>query len=220
MKQISGVTLVAQLLTAVLLCTCLTACEDNGGGGVLGAGYNFGDNDPNTMLAMGDSITAGSSNPGGIPYPARLAAATGRTVVNRGNGGTSSSYGAGTVNNNLLQYKPGYLLILYGIIDIENGASEDVIIANLRTMITAARNNQTIPVLATLTPVFDSHEMYAASVRSVNERIRQLAGSENVPLADVGGALEGQRQLFLEDGLHPNDEGEQAIASVFYGVLM
>ena len=87
-------------------------------------------------------------------------------------------------------------------------------------MITAARNNQTIPVLATLTPVFDSHEMYAASVRSVNERIRQLAGSENVPLADVGGALEGQRQLFLEDGLHPNDEGEQAIASVFYGVLM
>ena len=205
---------------ACVLCIWLTACEEDGGGGVLGAGYNFGDNNPNTMVAMGDSITSGSSNPGGIPYPARLASATGRTVINRGSGGTSSSHGAGTVNNNLAQYKPGYLLILYGYIDVANGVNEDVIIANLRLMVDAARANRTIPVLATLTPVFDSHEMFANGVRSVNGRIRQLAASENVPLADVGGALEGQRHLFLEDGLHPNDEGEQAIASVFYGVLM
>lgn len=220
MNQVSILKTAAVIVFAAFLCIGLSACEDNGSGGALGAGYNFGDNDANTMLAMGDSITSGSSNPGGTPYPARLAAATGRNVINRGNGGSSSSYGAGTVNNNLVQYKPGYLLILYGYIDVANGANEDVIIANLRVMVDAARANQTIPVLATLTPVFDSHEMYANGVRSVNERIRQLAGSENIPLADVGAALEGQRQLFLEDGLHPNDEGEQAIASVFFGVLM
>ena len=49
----------------------------------------------------------------------------------------------------------------------------------------AARANGTIPILATLTPMFGPRKQYAADARATSAAIRDLAGRLGVPLADL-----------------------------------
>ena len=86
-------------------------------------------------------------------------------------------------------------------------------------IIGAARANKTIPVLATLTPTFDSHGYMAGAVDEVNAGIRRLASEERVALVPLDAAFAWDRSLIGPDGLHPNSAGAQVIADTFADVL-
>lgn len=191
----------------------IIGCENGGGG----HDYDFGDNNPSIAVATGDSITAGCglSNPSQEAYPTVLAAMSGKTVYNRGVSGSESGYGVSTVNSNLEQYKPGYLLILYGINDIIRGRNVQSIINNLQTMIRAAKQNKTVPIIATLTPLFGWYKAYQSLTNTLNEQIRWLASSEDVPLADLAASFDFDASYIGSDGLHPNKQGQQLIAATF-----
>jgi lysophospholipase L1-like esterase len=197
----------------MLLCLVIagvTGCESDGGG--LGDGHDFGANDPSLYVAMGDSITAAG-------WPSVLAGKLGQPVVNRGVPGARSDQGAASVNGTLVRYKPGFLLILYGANDVINGGNYDSTIAYLRSMIRAAKANQTIPVIGTLTPMSASHEIWAESTRELSRRIRVMASEERCAVADLERAFGNNPEYILPDGLHPTAAGTERIASVFYGVI-
>jgi len=191
-------------ITAVLVIA--TGCEDDKS---LGDGHDFGDNDPDLYLAMGDSITAAG-------WPAILAGKLGKPVINYSSGGARSGVGASAVGGLLARYKPGYLLIMYGANDAINGADPDQTIANLQAMIAAARANQTIPVVATVTRMSGSHEAYAEAARNLSSRIRSLGGAGK---ADVERSLGTNPDYFQRDGLHPTPAGSERIAATFYSAL-
>lgn len=196
----------------------LLGCE--GDSGNIWDGWDFGDNDPNIYVAMGDSITAGYGLDSYTEaYPALLSGMLGKTVYNSGISGSRSSYGAGAVSSVLNSYKPGYLLILYGVNDLIHDYSIDSIVTNLSTMIQTAKNSQTIPVIATLTPVFDSHSFIEDGVVELNARIRQLAAEENIYVADLEQAFNWNQAYIDSDGLHPNSQGHDLIAVTFYYIL-
>jgi len=183
-----------------------------------GSSHDFGSNDSNVAVCMGDSITAlegGNST----TYPALLAASTGMTVYNEGSGGATSSDGAGKISSVLSSYKPGYVLILYGANDVISGTGEDDCIANLRSIITAAKNNKSVPVVATLTPMYGSHSIFDGSTKTLNVKIRQLASEEGCSVADLESAFGTDSSYFNGDGLHPNDAGLKIIADTFAGAL-
>lgn len=196
----------------VVLSVCLLAgCEDD-----KGLSADVGDNDVNVVVALGDSITQGQ---GVTPYPAIVAVMTGKTVINAGAGGGKASGGASRVGGLLRKHKPGYLLILLGTNDAIHSMDVETTIAALRSIVQQAKANRTIPVLGTLPPMTDGHEIYNGGIVARNPRIAQLAAEEGVALADVGGAFGGGAGLLSEGGLHPNLEGQTTIARAFAGMF-
>lgn len=197
----------------------LAGCE-SGGNGHLGDGHDFGPNNPNLYVAFGDSITAGAglANPSEC-YNVKLAGMLNKTVLNRGYPGYSSGEGLDVMYPILDDLKPGYLLILFGINDLIMGYGEETILVNLRIMIQACIDNKTIPVIATLTPVFKGYRGHSSSVDRVNSRIRQICSELNVALVDLSEAFDENDALMLSDGLHPNESGHALMAVTFYDVV-
>ena len=182
--------------------------------------HDFGDNDPNIYIAMGDSITSGYGlDSPSEAYPTLLSGMLGKPVYNDGVDGTFSSYGASQVTSVLNTYKPGYLLILSGVNDLIHSYSVDSIVDNLRFIIQTAKNNKTIPVIATLTPVFDSHSFIEGNIIELNTRIRKLAAEENIHVADLENTFKWDPAYLNSDGLHPNSQGHELIAWTFYYIL-
>lgn len=205
------------LLASVFSLLSLTGCEDPFGGGG-GDSHDFGDNDSNVYVAFGDSITQGYG--ASTAWPGLLQAKLGKTVVNQGIGGSRASEGAARVNGVLRRYKPGYLLILYGANDIIHGASTASIVANLRSIVQAAKNNKTVPVIATVLPMTRGHAAYDGGVDAVNPEIRKMANEEGATIVDLHSAFSGKEDTYLTaDGLHPNNAGQQLIADSFAGAL-
>ncbi|MCE9616344.1 MAG: hypothetical protein K8T26_18895 [Lentisphaerae bacterium] len=204
-------------LLAFTLIVAGIGCEPSGGGGG-GSSNDFGDNDPNLVVAFGDSITEGQGLSGGETYPSQLAAQTGRPVINSGNGGEKSSGGLERVGGVLARYKPGYLLVLYGANDLIFDRDLQDIVANLRGIVQAAKANHTVPIIATLTPTFPYHDFISGGVVALNPLIKQMASEEGVAVADLYGPL-NDVSLFQSDGLHPTAAGAGKIASVFAGKL-
>lgn len=206
----SGVWLgiMAVLLGGLLL---TTGCEEDGGSSLRDS--DVGANNPDKLVALGDSITAGTD--GVAPYPSLLPPLIGMTVVNAGVGGQTAAEGLSRAGSLLRRETPGFMIIFLGSNDAIDSVPADTTIANLRTIVQQARANQTVPILTTLPPMMRGHSIFNGHVRKLNPMIRDLASSEHVPLADVANAFGDDATLLSEDGLHPNQQGQQVIAQVF-----
>jgi lysophospholipase L1-like esterase len=180
--------------------------------------HDFGNNNPYVYVCFGDSITVGYNVKHNETYPAKLQELLGKTVINEGISGSTSYYGALRVGSVLQKHKPGYLLTLYGVNDIGGRTNTDII-NSLREIIQTAKNNQTIPVIATLTPVFGQRAWKAPHVRNLNENIRILAKEENILLVDLENAFNWNEKLIDSNGIHPNPLGYELIAKTFYNAL-
>ncbi len=203
------------LLLAALVAVFLTACGGDDGGGSSNSAPDFGDNDPNVVVAIGDSITEGRCVPAGAPYPSRVAGLTGKTVINQGKCGELTSGGAARIGGVLSKYKPGYVLILYGANDAIFGYGTDAFIDRLRSVIGAVKANKSVAIVGTVLPMYDSHAYAEGRAADYSSAIRSLAREMNVRLADVRKEFGSERSFLLEDGLHPSDSGNQLLAFTF-----
>ena len=176
------------------------------------------DTDSNVLVALGDSVTTGEEITG-PSYPQILAGLLGKTVVNEGTGGALSSDGVSKINSVLTRYNPSQALILYGINDVIHVGNEDWTIGNLQTMVRACKEYGTQPVLGTIPPRYRGDGVWDPRHTSLNQRIRQLARSEGIPLADVEAEFGFNEALMLPDGYHPNDDGTRIIAFTFYDAV-
>ena len=189
-------------------------CEDSGGGG-----DDVGDNNPDLVICVGDSITQGYRCDG-APYPTQLAAMCGKTVRNMGIGGARAAAGASRISSQLA-CKPGYVCILYGANDaiMEGGSSANSVKASLRSIIVACKNNKSIPIVATTPPMIWGHRIFDGGARAINEAIRSVAKEEGARLVDIYGAFGTGEAYLVADGLHPNAAGAKLIAQKFCGAL-
>lgn len=216
---------VAVVLLAVPACGRKSSTEPN----YWNDGWDFGTNDRNVIVALGDSVTegAGDSTFDGCfigefeGYPRRLQAklGSGKRVINEGRCGEGAMHGEQRVGSVLAQYKPGYLLILYGYNDrcpCEN------IKTHLRNIIRTAKANKTIPIIGTMNG--DNPD-----VEAMNPMIRDLAREEGIIVADIFQAFESDSRYQQDHcsllycdylGLHPNDEGYEVMAQTWYDTLV
>jgi lysophospholipase L1-like esterase len=198
--------------TAVLLLFC--GCEDGGGRAPLGEGHDFGANNSDVYVSMGDSITRGKG--ASIPYPAVLSSMLQKAVINRGVDGARAGAGYAQVAEVLSEYKPGFLLICYGANDAIRATEPGTVVEQLRGIISAARANKTIPVIATCLPQIGDHGVYNGGIIALNARLRALAAEEDVTLVELETPFIGHPEYFTEDGLHPNNTGHSIIAAEFF----
>ena len=177
---------------------------------------DFGNNDANVLVAIGDSITAGSTITG-LTYPQRLSSILGKTVVNAGVGGALSSAAPGQARN-ALSRKPGFLLMMFGTNDVFREISPDTVANNLASAIRMAKANKTVPLVATIPPNLKSG-FQNDFVASINSRIRAMAANEGAILVHVNAEFGNGSGLIQADGFHPNDTGTQIIAFAFADAL-
>ncbi len=196
----------------------------------------IGRNSTNVYLAFGDSISAGDGSGDGEGYRFKLALDLGNfwgraTVEDGGLPGSRSDRGAQRIGQVLNHVRPAYTLILYGTNDWnDNHCRGDgfpcYTIDSLRTMIGVARSLQSKPILATIPPANPVYVDRLAAERNVwaeemNVLVKEMAASENTPVADIHAAFMSEPVLsdLFSDHIHPNDDGYDLIADVFFRTI-
>ncbi len=175
--------------------------------------HDPGGNNPDVVVAFGDSITQGHYCD--TPYPMRLGILTGKTVVNAGKSGTLALNSIGRARTQIDQNQPGAMLILYGIIDVVGGYDAAAVVDALRGMVRLCKDNQVVPVLATYPEPVGPSAGLAGAIHPFNVGIRNLAKEQGISCVDLEAEFEANPKLFESDGLHPNDLGMHAMAMAF-----
>jgi len=165
-----------------------------------------------TILAIGDSITAGY----GVsdPYVAKLSRMTKRKVANGGVNGENVSGGVSRIAGLMDRHKPTSVVILMGINDANREKSMAEAAANLGRIIDVAKAKgaKTI-VIGTVPPLTGPKADRNDLVKDLNDRIRSLASSKGVRLADINKKMVSG--TMSSDGIHPNNSGHAVIAAEF-----
>ena len=164
------------------------------------------------LLAFGNSLTFGSGARSGQGYPERLAALSGRTVINAGKPGELSAQGLERLPGLLDLHRPQLLLLCHGGNDLLRTQPPARIAANLERMVRLSRERG-IPVVLLGVPRpallgLKSAELYG-----------RLAAALKLPLeAEVIAEVLSDPDL-KSDRIHPNAEGYRQIAMAVHQLL-
>lgn len=174
-----------------------------------------GDNDPNLVVCIGDSLTAGIHCEG-ASYPDRLAAMCGKKVVNLGVGGVTSAYGRSHVSE-ALERHPGYVCILYGSNDPGHGIGASETGANIRAIIDACKAASCVPIVGTPPPTVSPHRDNNEELAAIAAEIRSAAKAKGAGLVDIHAAFSADPEKYLnpDDGLHFSAAGGDLVAKKF-----
>ena len=180
--------------------------------------------DPFTILFLGDSLTAGYGLREGQSFPALIEARLreegyGPDQVRILNGGVSGSTSASALNR--LQWhiraEPDLMLLSLGANDGLRGLSIEQMEANLRETIEFAQGNGLRVALTGMMVPPNLGKDYSADFQAVFPRLAQDYDLPFMPFLLEGVAAEPE--LNQADGVHPNAEGARIIAENVYDFL-
>lgn len=161
-----------------------------------------------TVLALGDSLTAGVGANPGEDYPARLAAITGWQVVNGGVSGNTSAQALARLPE-LMRHQPDLVIISIGGNDFLKKQPEAETRANIATIIKTVQAAD-VPAVLVAVPYVSA----AALLGKPNEHplYRELAAEFKLPLFEGTWAdILGDNSL-KSDPIHANAAGYRHFA--------
>lgn len=164
-----------------------------------------------TILAFGDSLTAGNGASEQGSYPAQLSRLMNKTVINAGISGEESTAGRSRLEALLDQHRPELLILCHGGNDLLRKKPVSQLEENLRVMIGMAQQRG-IQVLMLGVPApgifLSSEEVY--------ERVANDTGVAFIPeaIADVLSS-----PALKSDSVHPNEAGYKEIAGLVFSEL-
>ena len=167
------------------------------------------------VIFLGDSLTAGLGLPADQAFPSLVADALrdkGRPirVVNAGVSGDTTSGGLDRVGY-LLEQKPDVLVVGLGVNDAFRGQPVDRIEANLRAIVTRAKSAGARVVLLGMRVPTNYGPDYTEAFAAIYARVATTERVELMPFLLEGVA--GHPELNLDDGIHPNREGQRMVAA-------
>src|SRR5687768_2282301 len=166
------------------------------------------------VVFLGDSLTAGLGLAEEEAFPARVAstfAAAGRPirVVNAGVSGDTSAGGLARLDW-LLRQRPDVLVVELGANDGLRGLPVEMTAANLRAIVSRARQAGVRVLLVGIQVPPNYGPDYARRFSAV---FPELARELDVPLLPfLLEGVAGEPQLNLPDGIHPTAEGHERLA--------
>ena len=164
-----------------------------------------------TILAFGDSLTAGTGAAGTESYPAVLAGMTGRRVINAGLPGEISSSGLQRLPELLEREQPALLILCHGGNDLLGHLDQRQLAENLRAMVRIA-NEKSVPVLLIAVPAADLSLTPPALYAELAKEFRIPLESKALP------HILGKSRL-KSDHIHPNAAGYRALAEAIFKLL-
>jgi acyl-CoA thioesterase-1 len=167
------------------------------------------------VIFLGDSLTAGYGLPADEAFPALvagLARAKGRPLrfVNAGVSGDTTTGGLDRVGW-LLEQKPDLLVVGLGVNDVFRGQPIDRIEANLRAIVARAKAAGSRVLLLGMRVPTNYGRDYTEAFAAIYPRIAKAEKVSLMPFLLDG--VGGHAELNLDDGIHPNLEGQRLVAS-------
>jgi acyl-CoA thioesterase I len=175
-----------------------------------------------TIVAMGDSLTAGLGVNENDAYPAQLerklqAAGLHWRVVNAGISGETSS-GALSRINWMLKLKPDIVILETGANDGLRGVDPRVTQRNIDEMLRILQRNKVLVVLAGMRMLRNMGAEYTSAFNAIYPR---LAAQHNVTLVPFFlQGVAGDSSLNQRDGIHPTAEGYRIITGKIYPYVL
>ncbi|GAB6193009.1 arylesterase [Desulfocastanea catecholica] len=175
-----------------------------------------------TIVAVGDSLTAGLGLDENESYPALLeeklqAAGYRYRVVN---GGVSGETSSGTLSRMewILTLEPDIVILETGANDGLRGVDPQVAEKNLRQMLQILQEKEVVVVLAGMKMVWNMGPDYVAEFNRIYPKLAEDFDVVFLPFFLEGVAM--QSQLNLGDGIHPNSQGHKKIAENIYPYVL
>jgi acyl-CoA thioesterase-1 len=175
---------------------------------------NASDREP-LVIFLGDSLTAGYGISADQAFPALVAQALrekGRPIrmVNAGVSGDTTSGGL-TRLPWLLEQHPDVLVVGLGVNDAFRGMPVDKIAVNLRRIVQQAKSAGARVVLLGMRIPTNYGPDYTGSFAAMYPRIARVEKVDLMPFLLDG--VGGRPELNLDDGIHPNPEGQRIVAA-------
>ena len=163
-----------------------------------------------TVLALGDSITAGVGAPAEASYPTQLAAATGWNVINGGVSGDTSAQALQRLPALLAEHRPALVIVSIGGNDFLRRVGADETEANLRRIVATAREAQS-QVLLVAVP---QPSLTAAAGLGLSDHplFARLAAELKLPLHAQGWSRVLGDEKLKSDPIHANAAGYRVFA--------
>ncbi len=164
-----------------------------------------------TIVAFGDSITAGVGATAGNDYVSVLSRRLNHPVVNSGVSGDTTTTALGRLQSDVLSRQPDVVIVFLGGNDILSGVPRATMFDNLRAIIKGIQDNGAIAILVGI-----HNEVFNFDLESGFQSLATETGAMYVP--NVLQGILGNSKL-LTDPLHPNDAGHFLIAERIFPVL-
>ncbi len=178
-------------------------------------------NEPPTVVIIGDSLTEGYGISKETAYPALVekklnAEGVPVRIINAGISGSTSASGLERLRWQL-KNSPAIVMIALGANDGLRGIPRKATEKNLDEMIALARQSKSVVVLAEmkLPPNYGKKE--AAEFEALYSRLAKKHSVRLIPFLLAGVA--GDSKLNQDDGIHPNEKGNQIVAETVGKVL-
>ena len=171
-----------------------------------------------TIVAVGDSLTAGYGLDESESYPAVLenklqAAGYNFKVVNAGVSGETSS---GTLSRIqwVLTLKPDIVILETGANDGLRGIDPKLVEKNLREILQILKERKVVVLLAGMKMVWNLGPIYVSAFNKIYPELADEYDAVFMPFFLDGVAM--KRDLTLGDGIHPNAQGYKKVTDNIY----
>lgn len=165
-------------------------------------------------------------------------------VINAGVNGDITTTAIPRLERDVLQYKPDYVTIMFGVNDagfyrpINDSMADTPRVTeqdfriNLNYIIDAIVQIGSKPILVTPLPMnqFYAHKDFPAYLENglnylvdrYSDVIREISAKRNIPLIDTNKAFNDDPDTYrlIPDGIHPNKCGHRFIADIFISVFL
>lgn len=184
------------------------------------------------VVCFGDSITKG-----GYPEELGRLLGAGIEVVNAGVGGNTSTAGLKRLQRDVIERKPGLVVVLFGTNDSRLDAPKvhvppERFVRQLTEIIERCEAIGARVVLCTIPPIapepyftrhprepFDAAGGLPTVLENYRSAVRRLAAARGLALVDLGGRLAEHPGWLSADGVHPAPEGKKSIARLVADVV-
>lgn len=136
--------------------------------------------------------------------------------VNAGIGGTDSHFGVSRIQNDLLMYRPDFVMVDFSVNDIRSPMAGETYEGVLRRLLTAESN----PAILVL------NNVYYDTGANTQEVHNKLAAHYQIPFVSARDTIYQrlqagvyQKEEITPDGLHPNDFGHRLLADEIIACL-
>lgn len=179
---------------------------------------------PVTIVAFGDSLTAGYNLPADDAFPVQLEerflqdGSTGVKIINQGISGDTTKDGIARLQL-ALEAKPDIVILELGANDILRGLPADKARENLSDIITQLQH-QNVTVILTGLEISSVFSFVKKEIGGYDTLFVELGKDYGVVVyKDFLKGVRGKKDLNLADGLHPNAQGVAVIVDNIYPTI-
>jgi lysophospholipase L1-like esterase len=182
------------------------------------------------LVCLGDSLTEGAEVASEQRWPKLVSDALLLKTMNCGIGGDTTQGMLCRFYPEVVAVKPDAVLVMGGTNDLWWGTEVHTIAGNLFSIVSQARYHQIFPAIGLPLPVhqpalrkpgaplpLDGYHRFCGKFSELIGVLETAARENDVPLVDFYRSFlnprgDTQKDLFLEDGLHPNRQGHVRMA--------